>query len=404
MPLLVISPTPKELHNLGTLSLDGSECDEGALANEAHNKGLECLTYFAEKVGVSMLRMRGIFKVGDGGVEQQVDLMPAAKAMLYMSVACTVRDISRIASILQEEFLSSHCEGKSLDHDSVLGYFVFLQRQLQRALSDAKAEINDRMAVEMEVDGWRLPLSLGLVREWVRAMSLLCGKVEKTLVSAMVAVLDVVVDKCRRAIPSWEAVLDTEHLDEGILKQMMGAKQGVFVAGHNEVHEIMERMNAAAMLLDIRPELQHNDLAKQSVAVGMNTLARTTTACIVSAGISMVDRYRSDPDGPNKAKKFVITYKEKHPAIPEQFWQVFEDIASYSAPAPASQDPLPLGTSTAPAEQQPNKAVAKESPDEEDGGSTAEGSSSTARDAKRAGAALAVRVAGGAVALKRRRR
>lgn len=191
-------------------------------------------------------------------------------------------------------------------------------------------------------------------------------------------------------------------LDEGILRKLMRDKQADLVRNHNNVHDMLGRMCVAAELLDVQPRLQVHELTNQSIAIAMNTLAKTATASVIAAGVLSLERFRADPHGAAKAADFVAKHRQKHPSVPNAFWQLFEDIASYSSPMLA----MGHGTSSdAPPHDGP--AQAKEEHEQVRAGSkraSVASSGATGVAASASHAAQAVGEPSGTPTLKRRKR
>lgn len=198
LPLLLVAPTPLEMHSTCKLTLPGTDEDAQAFDFEVHNKIPKLLNFFISQVDLATMRLPKVLKVGEGGTEVEAD-MPTDFALLYLSMVCVVHNICRAASAVHEVLLLPASEGKDFNVDDIFGFSTYCVRQLHGGLSDLDLKVSGEAAVRLEVDGWRLPLPFGLIREWRHSMSLLAGKIERCLLQTFVNILDGVVIVAARA-------------------------------------------------------------------------------------------------------------------------------------------------------------------------------------------------------------
>ena len=127
--------------------------------------------------------------------------------------------------------------------------------------------------------------------------------------------LEAKVTTCRSQCPAWEAIFDQgKHFDEQLAVKLFKGKLMTVINHHNAVHSSLSRMNGAAKVLEVFPKLPAHETTGEAVAVALSTLSRAVLVAVLIQGVELLQKFRDDPQGGEKATAFLAqhrTFNEK---------------------------------------------------------------------------------------------
>ena len=117
------------------------------------------------------------------------------------------------------------------------------------------------------------------------------------------------------------------------------------ISHHNAVHSTLSRMNGAAKVLEVFPKLPAHETTGEAVAVAVSTLSRAALVAVLIQGVELLQKFRDDPQGGEKATAFLAQHRASHALeVPISFWCELENMAQCaSGPAAVQHQALPCG-------------------------------------------------------------
>ncbi len=110
---------------------------------------------------------------------------------------------------------------------------------------------------------------------------------------------------------------DQKKWNQQLADKILIDKAPLLVKHHNEVHQVMAKMNGVASSLSVDVRLQDHELTATSIAVALSFLSQCSPVVVLCMGAELLAESATDPQGPQKALNFLQTHKvEKYSEIP----------------------------------------------------------------------------------------
>ena len=342
LPLLILQPPLDVLYPTG-LNLDTATFDTEYFASSLHNKSLILLKDFASALELKVIEVPNIKKLDGASANMNTE-----QAVMVLELLCEVRNTAMVAAVVHGALLVPQGESqkKAVVENKLYGFLTQAVRALQQGLGRIDELVESRLAVSIEAEGWQLPVPLAVVRQWRAGTSTFAGRALLALLAGFVGTLEAKVTACRSQRPAWEAIFDQgKNFNEQLALKLFKGKLTTVINHHNAVHSSLSRLNGAAKVLEVFPKLPAHEVTGEAVAVALSTLSRAALVAVLIQGVELLQKFRDDPQGGEKATAFLAQHRASHEKdVPSSFWCEFENMAQCaSGPAAVPHQALQCG-------------------------------------------------------------
>lgn len=334
LQLLVRAPPMDDLGKLASsLSFCYLEGVEEQFATLEHNKSLDYLLAFAEAIGLPTIP----FATVNPGMSSSQQL-PLPQCALLLKITTVAKDICLIAAYMHTHLLTAG--GKVFDGKFLCAPAANALATMRALLSRMDSYVNSPEALAIEKSGHPVDPPLPTHREWARLVAIWSSIVEVALLRQMCATLGDLTTQLKSSVPSWRAAFDDGgRLSEGVAFKLFANRFPPLLKANNAVHAMLVSMNMAAAALNINPKLKDHELTNEAIATALDTLRSAAVASTVMAGIDIIQKYRMEPSGANRAKDFLSKARtpENEAQIPVGFFDELSQMADMATLQNAGQ-------------------------------------------------------------------
>jgi len=337
-PMLIVSPTAKDLSGSSLDSLQGAKFQASAMREWAHNSHFAALEEFVCASGYEEVTIDGVFKHGDGST-----VIGSADALTLLESQCLVLDVAMLAAAIHVGLLVKEESKAKVSQASLFDTVAPLISLFNAAIVRLDKHNDTPKVLHFEQEGWVCDMPMSSMRQWTACMGLFGGKVHEAMLHQFVEGLTAATEQSQAACPSWEACVEGGDLKLQVAKKIVAGKLNKLVGLHNSLHQLLVQQNVAAKAMQVSPKLQEHEITSGSVAIALAALARSSQGSVFIQGIDLLLTGANDPKGSEHARSFLKKHRDdpnKNTDLPQSFWKELENLAEHAqvtAPFPPAE-------------------------------------------------------------------
>lgn len=214
-----------------------------------HNVAIESLKTFVEGIQAHHFAIPQVRDSND-----EANFLPLQDAFDILKITAKAKYICLTAAFLHTQLIVPASANLAIVREDLCGPITFALKAIMNLITDMDETINSDYAMELEVKGWRLPVSIASYRAWCKLMALWSHNCQTLLCTQMANFLATATEKLQAAIPSWRACFNENgDLVESIAFRMLSDKYSPLVSANNFVHTTLSQMSHSAQMLSIVP-------------------------------------------------------------------------------------------------------------------------------------------------------
>ena len=294
------------------------------LENSSSAKVFKSLQMFFEAVDISSLpvsTMKAVFERPDSRV-------PSPVALIYLKLVVQIRSIAEAASYIQEHLVKADAE-KKIPDAMLFDRLPYVFAVLGQELTNLEAFLDVSNVGELEAD-WQSPVSCASTRTWTESVAYFNKMSIEILLKHWGKHLSQASSTAQGALPQWMACFGEDTHNAKLSDALLNGKTMNIVKIHNTLHAEIEKVNAAARVVNVSPAVKLHELTSESVSIALHLLESAKRAAVVSEAATIVNTYGNHYLSGTKAVAFLLKHpKDKRdPQVPSILWKQLESMAS----------------------------------------------------------------------------
>lgn len=221
------------------MNFEGGDIDWAIMYNLPHRAELHKLRSFVAVAHAESLHFPGALPAGASSSNDATEVL-APQALDILDALCFATDLATLAAALHTKLSLPLSRGTKIAPTELLQKITYMLALYKTVLSFADELLRPNEAMVVDQQGWQLPIPLVGLRQWRDGMAHFGGRVQATVLSCWMDLLNESISRCKCCTPSWQGAFKDNQFLMPMALTVLDGRLAPLVRAHNVAHQLLQ--------------------------------------------------------------------------------------------------------------------------------------------------------------------